>query len=152
MTARVYECDKSEAEALKKVLEYDPYLDPKLIPPSKSDKDIKGMSEEEKKKMQEEDAKTKEALKKLHEDKYANVIFARQGYSFREGSSLNLDANKFYLYISANEEFLKLAEERFQKEFKTVKMAQKSDEQKMISTLKAEEDRASVGFGSIFGA
>ena len=152
MAARVYECDRSEAEALKKVLEYDPYLDPKLIPQSKSDKDMKMMSEEDKKKVKEEEEKSREAIKKLHEDKYANVIFTRQGYSLRDGAMLNLDGNKFYLYLDANEQFLGLAEERFQREFKTIKRAGKSEEEKVISTIKAEEDKAATGFGSIFGS
>jgi hypothetical protein len=152
MVARVYECDKSEAEALKKVLEYDPYLDPKLVPPSKSDKDLKLMSEEDQKKYREEEAKSKEAIKKLHEDKYANVIFARQGYSFRDGATVSLDRNKSYLYLDSSEQFLGLAEERFKLEFKTVKRVVKSEEEKVIGIIKAEEDKAATGFGSIFGS
>jgi hypothetical protein len=151
MPARVYECDKSEAETLKKVLEYDPYLDPKLVPASKSDKDLKMMSEEDQKKYKEEEEKSKEAIRKLHEDKYANVIFARQGYSLREGAALGLSSDKFYLYLDANEQFFGLAEERFKREFKTVKRAGQSEEKKVIETIKAEEDKAAVGFGSIFG-
>lgn len=151
MSARVYECNRSEAEALKKVLEYDPYLDPKLIPQSKSDKDLKGMSEDEKKSAKEEEERTREVIRKLHEDRYANVIFARQGYSLREGAALGLDADKFYLYLNANEQFLGLAEERFKKEFKTVKRAGSNEEEKVIGIIKAEEDKAAAGFGSIFG-
>jgi hypothetical protein len=151
MSTRVYECDKSEAEALKKVLEYDPYLDPKLIPQSKSEKDLKSMSEEERKKAKEEDEKTQEAIKKLHEDKYANVIFARQGYSLREGASLGLDSNKSYLYLDANDQFFVLAEERFKREFKTVKRTGQKEEKTVTDAIKAEEDKAAVGFGSIFG-
>ena len=152
MTARVYECDKSEAEALKKVLEYDPYLDPKLIPPSKCEKELKMMSEEEKKLAKEEEEKSMEAIKKLHEDKYANVIFTRQGYSFRDGATLSLDSSKSYLYIDASEQFLGLAEERFKREFKTVKRVSGSEEEKVIGIIKEEEDRAATGFGSIFGS
>ena len=152
MTARVYECDKSEAEALKKVLEYDPYLDPKLIPPSKGEKELKMMSEEEKKLAKEEEVKSMEAIKKLHEDKYANVIFTRQGYSFRDGATLSLDSSKSYLYIDASEQFLGLAEERFKREFKTVKRVSGSEEEKVIAIIKEEEDRAATGFGSIFGS
>ena len=152
MVARVYECDKSEAEALKRTLEYDPYLDPKLIPASKSDKDLKMMSEEDQKKYKEEEEKSREAIKKLHEDKYANVIFVRQNYSFRDGATVNLDGNKSYLYLDASEQFLGLAEERFKREFKTVKRVTKSEEDKVISIIKAEEDKAAAGFGSIFGS
>ncbi len=152
MVARVYECDKSEAEALKKVLEHDPYLDPKLVPPSKSDKDLKLMSEEDQKKYREEEAKSKEAIKKLHEDKYANVIFVRQNCSLRDGATVDLDRNKSYLYLDASEQFLGLAEECFKMEFKTIKRVTKSEEEKVIGIIKAEEDKAATGFGSIFGS
>ena len=148
---RVYECDKSEIEALKKILVYDPYLDPKIIPPAGSDKDIKKLSEEEKKKMEERDKQVREALKKISEDKSMQIIFARQNYSLREGASVGLNADRSYLYINATDEFLNGAEERFKKEFKTIKRAQKSDEDKVIETIKGEEEKANAGFGAIFG-
>ena len=151
MPERVYECDKTEAEALKKLLEYDPYLDPKLIPPSKSDKDLKLMGEEDRKKAMEEEGKTQEAIKKLHEDKYANVIFARQECDLRDGAALGLDSNKSYLYLKASDQFIILAEERFKREFKTIKRADSSVEGKVIGIIKAEEDKANAGFGAIFG-
>ena len=152
MVARVYECDKSEAEALKKVLEYDPYLDPKLIPQAKSDKELKMMSDEDKAKVKEEEEKSKEAIKKLHEDKYANVIFVRQNYNLRDGATVDLDRNKSYLYLDANEQFIGLAEERFKMEFKTIKRVGKTEEDKVIGIIKAEEEKAATGFGSIFGS
>jgi hypothetical protein len=152
MPARVYECGKSEAEALKKLLGYDPYLAPGLVPPSKSEQQLKAMSEEERKKVEEEEAKSREAIKKLHEDKYANVIFARQTYSFIDGAVLDLDANKSYLYLDASEQFLALAEERFKNEFKTVKKASKADEDKTINKVKTDEEKANAGFGAIFGS
>ncbi len=124
MPEHVYECDNDEYPALKKVLEYDPYLDKSL-----------------------DDA----ALKKLSSDKYANAIFARQEYSIRDGISVSLEKNKYYLYLKANEDFLKLAEERFSKEFKTVKRAGKESEDKVIGIIHDEETRANQGFGAIFG-
>lgn len=151
MPERVYECDKAEAEALKKVLEYDPYLDPKLIPQSKSEKDMKNASEEEKKAFKEEEEKKREALSKLAQDKYANVIFARQEYSLRDGVALDLDSNKVYLYLKASDQFLGLAEERFKNEFKTIKRSDSGVEGKVIGIVKAEEEKANAGFGAIFG-
>lgn len=124
MPEHVYECDNEEYPALKKVLEYDPYLDKTL---------------------------DDDALKKLAGDKYANTIFARQEYSVRDGLSVSLDKNKYYLYLKANEDFLKLAEERFSKEFKTVKRSGKESEDKIIAIIHDEESRANQGFGAIFG-
>ena len=124
MPEYVYECDSQEYPALKKALEYDPYLDKSL-----------------------DDA----ALKKLSGDKYANIIFARQEYSIRDGISVGLDKNKCYLYLKANEDFLKLAEERFSKEFKTVRRADKQSEDKVTGIIHDEESRANQGFGAIFG-
>ena len=151
MPARVYECDKSEAEARKKFWNTTFTLILKLIPPSKSDKDLKLMSEEDRKNAAEEQKKVEETIKRLHEDKYANAIFARQEYSFRDGAVLNLDSSKSYLYLNANDQFLGLVEERFKKEFKTIKRVEKNIEDKVIGTIKAEEEKANAGFGSIFG-
>ncbi len=151
MPVRVYECDKNEVEQLKKVLVYDPYLDPNIIPPAGKDKNVKDLTEEEKKRMEERDKKAKEALDKLAKDKSAQIIFARQNYSLREGKSFGVENDKSYLYLNATEEFLQGAEERFKKEFKTVKRAQKSDEDKLIAKIKEEEEKANAGFGSIFG-
>ena len=79
MPARVYECDESEVKTLKKLLTYDPYLDPNLIPklPEVSDKDRAAMADEQKKDLKAKEDAASTASKKLREDKYANVIFAR---------------------------------------------------------------------------
>ncbi|MCL4389489.1 MAG: hypothetical protein M1528_01250 [Candidatus Marsarchaeota archaeon] len=124
MSISVYEVDASEADALKKFLEYDPYLDKAL---------------------------NEEALKNLRSDKLANVIFARQEYSLRDGESIGMPPGKSYLYIKAGDEFLKLAEEKLLKNFKTVKKAPKTAEQKFIAIIDDEESRGNAGIGSIFG-
>ncbi len=124
MPVAVYEIDSSEVEAFKKFLEYDPYLD-------------KSLGEEE--------------LKKLNDDKLANVIFARQEYSLRDGRALGMPDGKYYLYIKANDDFLRLAGEKLLKNFKTVKRASKEAEEKFISIVNEEEERANAGVGSIFG-
>ncbi len=154
MPARVYECSKSEAEELKKVLAYDPYLDTNLIPPDIKaehvDKDK--LTPEQKKEIEERDKKVAEAHKMLDESPKGRFIFSRQEYSLRDGASLGLKSDTSYLYLSANEDFLKGAEERFKIEFKTIKRASREDEEKVTMIIKDEEERANAGFGSIFGS
>ncbi|MDE1857244.1 MAG: hypothetical protein KGH98_04165 [Candidatus Micrarchaeota archaeon] len=151
MPARIYECGREEAQALKKALEYDPYLDPKVIPPSKYDeKDLKKLTPEQRKEYDEEQARIKEALKKLNEDPYSSVIFTRQDYDLRDGTTMGMPG-KFYLYLNANEEFLALAEGKLAKDFKSVKRADPETEKKVIEFINEEESKANVGIGSIFG-
>ncbi len=124
MPAVVYECDASEAAELKKFLEYDPYLDKSL---------------------------DDEALKKLHDDKQANIIFSRQEFSLRDGASLGLSKDKSYLYINANEDFLKGADEKLKKSFKSIRRAPNGEEQKFISIIDEEHNMGNAGIGAIFG-
>ncbi len=153
MPARVYECDESEAKALRKLLTYDPYLDPNLIPklPEVSDKDRAAMTEEQRSALKAKEEAASSASKKLRDDKYANVIFARQDCDLREGRSIGIEDEKSYLFIKATDEFLDLAEERFKKEFKSVKRASPDIEKKFIALKDDEESRANAGFGAIFG-
>ena len=153
MSARVYVCEKSEAEELKKALSYDPYLDANLIPPSVTPKDKKEsqLTEEEKKQIAERETLVAENLKKLQDSPQGRIIFARQEYSLRDGAALGLNKDLVYLYISAPDEFLDGAEERFKKEFKSVKRANAIEEDKVITAIKEEEEKANTGFGSIFG-
>ncbi len=124
MSTVVYELDAAESSELKKFLEYDPYLDKSL---------------------------GEEALKKLHDDKLTNVIFSRQEYSLREGSALGLDEKKCYLYLKANNDFLKLADEKLKKSFKSVKRTTKEQEEKFIAVVEDEQNRGNAGIGAIFG-
>jgi hypothetical protein len=151
LPARVYECDRSEVEELKKTLAYDPYLDPNVVPPSPKEKPSDKMTDEEKKEMAEKDKRLSETLKKLSESLKGKIIFSRQEYSLRDGATLGLKENLSYLYLNAPDEFLKGAEERFRTEFKTIKRAGKEEEAKVIQAIKDEEEKANVGFGSIFG-
>jgi hypothetical protein len=154
MPARVFEIDSSEAKALKKLLEYDPYLDKSKIPetpkewddPKFFDKHPELREEAEKRRIM-----VQEALKKLSEDKYANVIFARQSCDLREGAMLGLDGKKSYLYLKASDEFLKLAEEKLKLNLKSVKRASQSDEAKVIGIIGEEESKGNAGMGMIFG-
>jgi hypothetical protein len=124
MAERVYVCDEAEYPALKKALEYDPYLD-------------KGLDEAK--------------LRELQDDKYANVIFARQEYSLRDGASLGLDKGKYYLYLKANDDFMNSADDRLTREFKSVKRATPEEESKVVGAINDEQSKANEGFGAIFG-
>ena len=124
MTVAVYEVDSSECDALKKFLEYDPYLD-------------KALNEEQ--------------LKKLRDDKEANIIFSRQEYSLRDGTALGLDSKKYYLYINANDDFLAGADTKLKKNFKSVKRAQPDAENTFKYIVDQEHDMGNAGIGAIFG-
>ena len=78
-------------------------------------------------------------------------IFSRQECDLRDGAAFGLNDKLSYLYLNATDEFLAGAEERFKTEFKTIKRASNEDEEKVIATIKDEQERANTGFGSIFG-
>ncbi|MDE1804304.1 MAG: hypothetical protein KGH59_00770 [Candidatus Micrarchaeota archaeon] len=124
MPARVYVVDASKAQQLKKLIEYDPYLDNSL---------------------KEED------LKKIREDEMANVIFARQTCMIKEGAALGLDREKNYLYISATEEFLEKADKKLAAQLEGVKRADPETEKKIIASIAEEQSKAESGFGYLFG-
>ena len=153
MPIRVYECDRSEAAALKKVLEYDPYTDASIIPqaPASADKPEDKLSESERKELDEYEIRSKEARDKLSKDPRAMAIFVRQSCTLKDGATVGLNADKLYLHINAAEDFFPKAEQRFKNEFKTIKRVQKKDEDVVIEAVKKDEERAGSGFGSIFG-
>ncbi|MEM0086787.1 MAG: hypothetical protein QW774_02790 [Candidatus Micrarchaeaceae archaeon] len=124
MVARVYSCDIADLPALKKMLEYDPYLDKNL---------------------------TEDDLKKLRDDKDANIIFARQDYVLKDGVSLNLDKGKYYLYINASPEFMESAEKKLKSNISSISRLNPEDERKVIEAVEDERSKAEFGFGSIFG-
>ena len=105
-------------------MEYDPYLDK-----SKSDEEIS----------------------KLKEDKEANIIFARQDYQIKDGISLDLDREKSYLCISANQEFLEKGEEKLKKSIEGLQRADEKTENKVIEVIKTERNQSEQGLGAIFG-
>jgi hypothetical protein len=153
MPVHVYECDQSEAQKLKKLIAYDPYLDSNLIPKTREvdPKELEKMSPEDRKKIEDQDAAAKAASEKLRNDPMMNVIFARQDTDLREGRALGLNDDKYYLYLKATDEFLKLADEKLSKEFTSVKRASAEIEKKFIAVKEDEESRANAGFGAIFG-
>ncbi|MCL4383656.1 hypothetical protein M1278_03415 [Candidatus Marsarchaeota archaeon] len=121
MAIRVYECDESEIEELKKLLNYDPYTDKSID------------------------------INNIKNDKYNDVIFKRQEYEIKNGSMISLPSSRYFLYLKANEDFLKKAEELFKEKFKTVKRTDKDIEEKIIKYINDEESKANQGFGAIFG-
>ncbi len=109
---------------MKKLLDYDPYLD-------------KSLSQEE--------------LSKLKSDPESNVIFARQDYWFKDGISLGLDRDKYYLMISAVDEFLERADAKLKKDVPSVARADPDTEQKIILEIEKERSESESGLGMIFG-
>lgn len=105
-------------------MEYDPYLD-------------KNLNEEQ--------------LFKLKDDKDANVIFARQDYSIKDGISTSLDPKKYYLYLSASDEFLTSADKKLKIALKSVARADKETEDKLIKMVETERQASEQGLGAIFG-
>lgn len=92
--------------------------------------------------------KKAQLTKILEADPYASDSFARVGYRLRDGATLDEDKTKLYLYISSSEEFIKKADERL----KDVAIALKGDAaNRVIGKIKAEEEAAESGFGSLFG-
>ncbi len=124
MPSRVYVCGINDIDKLKRLMEYDPYLD-------------KSLSEEQ--------------LSMLKKDPNANLIFARQDYKIKEGAMLGMDPGKCYLFLSANEEFLAKAEPKLLKSIEGIKRADSETESKVISSIESEISNSEAGIGSIFG-
>lgn len=95
-----------------------------------------------------ENSKKKDLTKILEEDPYAEDSFARVGYKLKEGKVIEQDEGKCYLYIKANEDFIKKAEEKLKD---LVKECEKEVSQKIIDRINEEENQATSGFGDIFG-
>ena len=124
MPARVYVCDATEQAALKKLMEYDPYLDKSL---------------------------TEEQIGNLKSDAEANIIFSRQDYIIKDGPALGLEREKIYLYIKASDEFLAKAEPKLKKLIQGLARVSPDMEKKIIDTIDQERTQAEQGFGTIFG-
>ncbi len=97
------------------------------------------------------DEKVKQAMAKLAEDKFSNLIFVRQEYSLRDGRSAGLNPDVYYLYINAPDAFISDMERFFSEQFPKIKRATPDDETRFIALLNNEKEKANEGFGSIFG-
>lgn len=154
ITARVYVLNASDAAALKKLLEYDPYLDPNLAPKTPKEWDDPKYLEKHPEIAQEAGQKKKQAedaMSKLRNDKEANIIFARQDYQLKDGVSLGLDREKSYLYLSADDSFFAGAEEKLKKSIASIERVQQDTEKQIIDTIEKEKQKADQGLGFIFG-
>ncbi len=152
--ARVYVLNSSDAPALKKLLEYDPYLDPNLIPsmPKKwDDKDVSMLNPEDKAEAEKIKKQIDDALVKLKTDRDLNTIFARQDYMLKDGVSVGMDREKTYLYLSADDTFLKDAEPKLKKSIASIQRAEENVEKQIIDTIDKERQQADTGLGLIFG-
>ncbi|HVA82753.1 MAG TPA: hypothetical protein VNF06_01155 [Candidatus Aquilonibacter sp.] len=124
MPARVYVVAISKLQDLKKLINYDPYLD---------------------------NAIKDEELAKVRADEMANVIFARQDCQIKEGVAVGLDREKAYLYVNANDEFLEKADKKIKMQIEGAERADPESEQKVIAQINEELSKAESGFGSLFG-
>lgn len=92
-------------------------------------------------------AKKKDLIKLLENEPYAEDSFVRIGYKTKEGMHIGEDKNKFYVCISADEEFIKKANEKL----KGIAERAKDDvEKRIVSLIEKEEENATIGFGDIF--
>ncbi|MDE1874213.1 MAG: hypothetical protein KGI04_03795 [Candidatus Micrarchaeota archaeon] len=152
--ARVYVLNSSDAAALKKILEYDPYLDPNLIPKVPKEWDDPKYMEKHPEVAQEAAQKKKEAdeaINKLKNDKDLNTIFARQDCQLKDGVSLGLDREKSYLYLSADDSFLEAGEAKLRKSIGSLQRAPPEVEKKVIETVEEERQKSDQGLGFVFG-
>ena len=153
--ARVYILNSSEAPALKKMLEYDPYLDPNLIPKTPKEWDDPEYVKKHPELAQEAEQKKKaaeEAMNKLKNDKEMNTIFARQDYQLKDGVSLGLEREKSYLYLSADEAFLDAGEAKLKKSIKSIERAPPEVEKQIIDGIEHERQQSDQGLGFVFGS
>jgi predicted component of viral defense system (DUF524 family) len=95
-----------------------------------------------------ESSKKAEAMKILEADPYADDSFARVGYKVKDGGVLGEDKARLYIYMSASEDFLKKADEKLKG---VVERCKEDVEKRIVDKIRAEEESAESGLGSIFG-
>jgi hypothetical protein len=93
-------------------------------------------------------AKKKEMTAKLEADPYAEDSFARMGYKVKDGQFLGEDKAKMYIYMKADEGFIKKADEKLKD---IAKPAPPEVEKRVTEKVLKEEEEAESGLGSIFG-
>ena len=83
---------------------------------------------------------------------YADISFARNGYKLKEGKLAGGEEGRYYLYMKAEPDFFKWAEEKFKAaNVASFKRAAKEIEGKVIKSIESEDNAAEAGFGAIFG-
>jgi len=95
------------------------------------------------------DISKKNELKKiLDEDPYSEDSISRIGYILKDGSTLGEDDKKVYVYISAPEEKVAIVS----KKIGSITSEVKGDvADRIVSKIKDEQNKATEGFGNIFG-
>lgn len=92
--------------------------------------------------------KRKELAALLEADPYAEGSFARAGYKMKDGAAIGENAENIYVYIKADEGFLKSARGKLGPLLAEIK---KEDEDRIAEKIEKEEAAAEGGFGAIFG-
>ena len=83
----------------------------------------------------------------LNENPYEELSFAKNGYIMKDGAQYGFEG-KVLLFISAEPEFFKFADEKL----KDIGTAVPEDKAKpIVEQIKTEESAAEEGFGAIFG-
>ncbi|MCC7570039.1 hypothetical protein KO465_01685 [Candidatus Micrarchaeota archaeon] len=82
----------------------------------------------------------------LQKDTTEKISFARQGYDFKDGKTYGVEG--WIIYLEADEDFIKWAEEQFGD---LVKKLAEDKTNEIALSIKQEKDRASEGFGNLFG-
>ncbi len=92
--------------------------------------------------------KKKELTEILEAEPYEKTSFARMGYKTKDGAQVGGDEKTIYVYVSGDEEAMKLAEEKLKELLVEIP---KEMEEKVIAVIAKEEDKAASGMGDIFG-
>ena len=93
-------------------------------------------------------SKKGQLTKVLEADPMASDSFARAGYKIRDGATLGEDKTKIYMYISADTDFIKKADERLKD---TATPLSGDKEKHVLDKIIKEQESAESGFGSMFG-
>ncbi len=75
-------------------------------------------------------------------------LISRQSLVFRDNQSLNLKEEGYYLEIEGNDEAIKKAREILKD---LAKELEGEEKEKILETIKNQEESAMSGFGAIFG-
>lgn len=93
-------------------------------------------------------SKKKELATLLEADPYAEGSFARIGYRIKDGAAIGESAERIYVYMRADAEFLEKAREKLKPLLVEIK---KEEEDRVADKIEKEEEAAESGFGAIFG-
>ncbi len=83
----------------------------------------------------------------LEKDPYAEESFVRIGYKIKEGATLEENKDCVYVYIKADDAFIKKADERLKD---IAKIVTSEVEKRILEKIHKEEESAEAGFGSMF--